>query len=141
MNNKLIKQLLIISLLISILIVQNSCCGKPSFTKFDYKAIGDKLHFDLRIECLKKSSKYALCINGKEGQDGNLVLIKYFKRWENEGYYDFAVIFSDKKRNLVFKDSVKDLPKSKYHVTFVVKDVENNGNSILFIDDCKFEIK
>ncbi|MDQ1353563.1 MAG: hypothetical protein QG657_3869, partial [Acidobacteriota bacterium] len=109
-------------------------------TKFDYSASKGKLNIDLVVPNLKSSASYVLCLNGKSGLDGNEAICQSGgKKYGPECYLDFKTVFSNKQGNLSYTGTVS-LVSSKYDVTFLIKDVEDNYKAVVIIDHCKFEI-
>ena len=109
--------------------------------RVSYNASGTQLNLDIKATGLKGYSSYALCLNGKVDQSGNELL----KRWKivdgkDEGYYDFTIVDTDAGGTLAYKGTVDDLPAGQYLVTFVIKDVQENYNHILWQDLWKFTI-
>lgn len=134
LNNKLR-----VSLLCMVLFVTAIGCSSPPSFNLSYDKTGKTFKGKITAENLKKNSAYLLSINGKEDQVGNEEL-KKFGIWQTrQGYYDFDMVYSDDSGNLSYEFEI-ELPASDYHVTFLVKDEQNNQSSIYSNDFVRFTI-
>jgi len=135
------SKLLLSSILVSIgvFVLLSPCLAKdPIPTMLKYEAAGNQLALDISIKNLKKEAPYVLCLNGKEGQDGN-DLLKKFGKWGNQGKYDFKTVYSSSEGVLSYKDKI-ELPEGRYDVTFVVKDKNNDYKPVFSEDHWRFTI-
>ena len=128
----------VVPAVVMMLLLALACRGEAQ-NRADYKETHEGLEIDLDWAGLKKDAPYVLTLNGKVGQDGNECLRRY-KDWGGEGYYDLPEVNSDARGRLTYKRSVK-LPKGKYHVTFLLKDVEDKHKVVMFRNNWRFEVK
>ena len=93
----------------------------------------------IKLSGLGQRKAYMLCLNGREGGDGNKELLTFGRSGE-EGKYDFKTVTTDMFGTVAADLTVK-LPPSRYSAKFFVKAIGDNYACVLHNDDVRFEVK
>jgi len=125
--------------LIFVSLLMTSSCSNVTLEKLSFESLDGKVKIHVKARGLKKNSQYFLCLNGKMGQNGNNALLR-IRNYGGEGVWDYKNIDS-RSDGTIDDTTVLELSKGNYDVTYIIKDVSNNYNPIIFRDHQLFEIK